>query len=72
VQSLIYLNSIRRSYRSAGLHAFFLGFSITQRDAICRCLSSTRTGMAGLKVAVGPRCTAILRSNTGPLLAGLV
>ena len=35
----------------SGLCAFFLRFSITQRDAICRCRPSTRCGMTGLKVA---------------------
>ena len=43
----------------AGLYAFFLRFSIAQRDGACRCRSSTRCSMTSLKVAVG---RGVLRS----------
>ncbi len=43
----------------AGLYAFFLRFSIAQRDGACRCRSPTRCSMTSLKVAVG---RGVLRS----------
>src|SRR5208337_5585908 len=53
---------------TAGLCAFFLRSSIAQRDAACRCYSSTRCSMTSLKVAVGRGVLRSRGANTGPPL----